>query len=141
MNSDLKLLMSMMDSPTEDVLWEKAPDWANYAVEVVCYPRVGFISNLGTADKIQMLDRFDGWDRIRHNDESEWNMEDVVSARPQRHIELNFSGEKSIHCEISSTIVVLNDPGHSEAIVEEFKFHLSMLLEMQRERLSAPPYP
>lgn len=125
---NLQLLMRNMKVRTVDELWAEAPEWANYVVEVNCYPRVGFASNLGTADMLWMFDPYDGWDELRRNDESEWDMSDVLSQRP----------EDTCQCltgEINATLNVLNDPGNNEWIVEEFKFHLSQLLEMQRNRL------
>ena len=88
-----------------------------------------------------MFDPQYGWDNIRLDDQSTWNMGDVLS---QRRMEIDFSeeiqGEEVCQCpcltgEILATMDVLNDVGHSQVIAEEFKFHLSLLLEMQRNRL------
>lgn len=77
-----------------------------------------------------MFDPQYGWDNIRLDDQSTWNMGDVLSQRSE--------AEDTCQClteEILATMDVLNDVGHSQVIAEEFKFHLSLLLEMQRNRL------
>lgn len=135
---NLQLLMNNMKVDTKKELWEEAPEWANYVVGVR-NGRVGFASNLGRTEMLWMFDPQYGWDNIRLDDQSTWNMGDVLS---QRRMEIDFSeeiqGEEVCQCltgEILDTMDVLNDAGHSQVIAEEFKSHLSLLLEMQRNRL------
>lgn len=126
---NLRLLMNNMNVDTKKELWEEAPEWANYVVGVRS-GRVGFASNLGRTEMLWMFDPQYGWDNIRLDDQSTWNMGDVLSQRSE--------AEDTCQCltgEILATMDVLNDVGHSQVIAEEFKFHLSLLLEMQRNRL------
>lgn len=111
----------------DGTVWDNAPDWAHHVVE--SFYVIGYVSK--EFSKVKFYYKDSGrWLTDTLTKDHCWTEENILATRPEE--------EEVCQCltgEILATMDVLNDVGHSQMIAEEFKFHLSLLLEMQRNRL------